>query len=166
MFRIKKFKRLDIQFNSFTYHPFFLERMAYNQWNNKLPFVSGPFIQVETANDEYKYWSLAGDINESLKYFMKPHRIVVFGDSTIKNRKFPHIMSRVWLNAQPNINLCCVFMERINTNQESDRKYITAINNSSWRPVKFSDYELKKELQQEVVLTNKPYDGCFEVRIT
>ena len=160
MFGVRMFKRLNIAYDAFTFESFFLERMAYVQWRNKPPFTRGPFIRCQTAKEEYDYWTLAGQINHSLDYYMKPHKMLVFGFD-VQNTKIPHLMTRVWLQSELDMNFALVIMERIDYTKDKD--YIVAINNSSWRPYNFSKLETANELQQTLLLTNKPYDGCYEV---
>lgn len=151
MFAPRTFKRLDIAYNSHRYQKFFLERFAYYQWNNTLPFTSGPAVMAEASNDEYDYWKMATDIECTLRYFIKPHKIRVFGNE-IDNIAKSHLIVRGWLNATKESNNALILMERINYPQEKD--YMVAINNSEWRPTDWKEIEYATQLQQ--TLTKEP----------
>jgi hypothetical protein len=145
MFAPRTFKRLDIAYNSERHQKFFLEKFAYYQWNNKLPFTSGPAMMAEPSQDLYDYWSIASQTERSLRYFMKPHKILVFGNE-IDNITKSHLLVRGWLNATRESNNALILMERINYPQEKD--YMVAINNSNWRPADWAQIEDATELKQ------------------
>jgi len=171
MFVLRTFKKLNIAYNSYAFEPFFLERMAYAQWNNKTKhkIISGPFIQFKTAKNKYNYWGVANKIEHSLHYYMKPHKMFVFGND-VDNINKSYLLTRVWRQCLENVNLCLVLMERVE--YKNDRDYLIAINNTSWQPdwqcsweKKFSCLENTNELHQEILLTNKPYKNSYEVKI-
>jgi hypothetical protein len=159
------FKRLDIAYNFQNFHPFFLERMAHAQWTNKVPFIRGPFIEGNQEIKEYDYWRVAGEIERGLRYFMKPHKMIVFGND-VKNTQNPFLLTRCWLNVTPQENRALVFMERIKfTHPLHLHHYTTAINNNSWLPTDWNAIESATEITQEVMPNNKPYQGCYTIRM-
>jgi hypothetical protein len=151
MFAPRTFKRLNIAYNSERHQKFFLEKFAYYQWNNKLPFTSGPAIMAEPSQDLYDYWSIASQIECSLRYYMKPHKILVFGNE-IDNITKSHLLVRGWLNATKESNNALILMERIDFPKEKD--YMVAINNSEWRPMNLTQIEDAAEIKQ--TLTKEP----------
>jgi hypothetical protein len=157
------FKRFDIAYNSQKFNPFFLERMAYAQWNNTAPFIRGPFIQGQQEKDEYGYWGVAGEIEHSLRYFMKPHKIIVFGND-VKNTENPYLLTRCWLHATQQENRALVFMERVKfTHPLHLHHYTTAINNNSWLPTDWNAIESATEITQELTRNDKPYQGFYTI---
>jgi hypothetical protein len=154
MFGPRTFKRLDIAYNSERHQKFFLEQFAYYQWNNKLPFTSGPAIMAEPSQDLYDYWSIASQTERSLRYYMKPHTIKVFGNE-IDNITKSHLLVRGWLNATKESNNALILMERINYPQEKD--YMVAINNSEWRPTDWEEIEHANELTQTLTNTKRQH---------
>jgi hypothetical protein len=150
MFVPRTFKRLNIAYNSDRYQTFFLEKFAYYQWNNKLPFTSGPAIMAEPSSDFYDYWKMAQSIESTLRYYIKPYNICVFGNE-LDNMSKSHLLVRGWLDATKESNNALILMERINYPQEND--YMVAINNSEWRPTNWLQIEDATQLQQ--ALTKK-----------
>ena len=163
------FKRLDISHSSsLKTHYYYLEKMAYLQHNNNtVPFVSGPLICTNDGSEEYSYWNIAQRIENSLKYYMKPYKMCVFGGDDIKNRDKPLILSRVWLNSNKDINNILILMERItfNDNTINTYKYITAINNRSWQPLNWSEVENTTNIRQTILSSNDPYPGNYKINM-
>ena len=169
MFSPRIFKRLEVAKSSGNefFHEFFLKRMAYLQWSNAgAQFTSGPLIIAEEGRDEYSYWKTAQEIESSLEYYMKPHKLYIFGND-VKNTNKSHILSRLWLHSNKDINIALVLMERID--YQSDKlncdKYMTAINNRTWMPLDWSDIEKTSELEQTLVKSDNPYPGCWDLHI-
>ena len=166
------FKRLDIAYNSLQYNPFFLEQMANVQWNNKAPFIRGPFMEGKNhANDEYAYWSTAGEIEYALRFYMKPYSIHTFGCDVHNFKEKPALLTRCWLHSTatataPQTNNVLVFMERLPSLEPLFiQEYWRAINNNSWLPENWSAITKATEIEQTLVLTNKPYEGCYAVQM-
>jgi hypothetical protein len=162
------FKRLDIAYNSHKLNEFFLEQLAHAQWKNKAPFIHGPFMEVKENKEEYGYWDLANNIEHSLRYYMKPHRIIVFGND-INNTLKPYILTRCWLNATHHENRALVFMERIQSVHDlySDN-YWRAINNNSWVPTHWSKIQSATQITQSLIpknksCTNDQCTSCYNV---
>ena len=166
MFAHRIYKRLDIAYNGHKIHEFLLERMAYPQWHNNQPFISGPNICVE-LNRLYNYWNVANQIEYSLRYFMKPHTIHVFG-SDVDNLDNPSLLVRTWLNAKEDSNNVLVTMESMKSpiGGSNELRYMEAINNRSWQPDNWNDIANASALHQTLTQTNRPYEGCWEVSIT
>ena len=132
LFSPRSFRKLDIAFNSERFHPFFLERFANAQWNNKATpsFVSGPNILLETnLADKYNYWMVAERIECGLRYFMKPHGIAVFGHN-LNNVSHSKLLVRTWLNASKKKNNALVLLENVDDVTNEDlHAYMIAVNN-------------------------------------
>jgi hypothetical protein len=119
---------MNIAFGSCNPHPFFLERMAYAQWNNKTPFISGPNIAVDSTD----YWTLASRIEHCLEYYMKPYSLTAYGyniDTECFDNNKPTLLARTWLQSTDKNNRVLLFME-----PTDDLDYMVAINNHSWLP--------------------------------
>ena len=145
---MRVFKRLETAYNACTAHPFFLERIAYAQWNNKPSFISGPNIAVDHTN----YWRLAGKIGYSMDYYMKSHTMAVFGHNINPNLYTNQsLLARTWLHCTADTNHLLLFVEPINP--ETDIEYMISINNCSWMPTEkqFTDKSIS-EFRQTVSL--------------
>jgi len=159
------FRRLEVAYNSSRPHDFFLDKLAYSQWNNNRPFITGPFMIAETANDTYDYWRIAGEIEHSLKYFMKPYKIGIFGNN-VKDITQSNLLVRVYLQGEENSNNVLVLMERINLKKDRDAmNYMVAINNRSWQPNNLDIIKNVSKIRQTLVETDKPYPGSWSVNM-
>lgn len=155
----RTFQKLDIAFNSHTYHPFLLERFAYAQWNNTVPFVSGPNIMKMKSlkADSYNYWGIAGKIDHGMRYFMKDHATIVYG----YNIGVPHstLLVRTWLNATEKQNRVLILMENVDGESEYELyRYMVAVNSSSsysWHSNIWARFPDK--LQQTILRTDDNY---------
>lgn len=99
---------------------------------------------ADPAPDEYSYWGIAGQIHESMRYYMKPHELLVFGND-IRNTNKSHILSRIWLNSMNNKNSVLVLLERTNI---VDNDYWRQINTRSWQPTDWNAIQRANELHQ------------------
>ena len=96
MFAPRTFKRLTVALNPhFNYDPFFLTALAYNQWSINPPFSVGPKMCAYAAPEEYSYWGISSTIENTLRYYMKPHKIAIFGND-IQNLEKPQLLVRGW----------------------------------------------------------------------
>jgi hypothetical protein len=156
LLRPRIFKKLEIArlgFGEFSYNKHVLDQFAYYQWNNSSPFVSGPFMFTEKAPEEYTYWGIAQDIEQSMKYFMKPYNIHVFGENE-KDVKQGDLLIRGWLNSTKDINNALVLMERVDIekNKKDVLEYMYAINNRSWQPKNWSEIEKSNTMTQTLIM--------------
>ena len=150
------FERIHIaKCGSTTFHPFFIERFAYKLWNNRSPFLSGPSIIAEPSVKEYGFWTISQTIDNSLRYFMKPHKVLTFATHDIMDTNRSHILTRAWLNATEESNTAVLLMERIRLPE--DTQYMEAINNTTWQPDNIDDLENAKELHQSLTLVDTQY---------
>jgi hypothetical protein len=144
------FKRIDVAsvpHGHTFYHQFFLEQFAYKMWNSTVPFSSGPVIIAEPSNEEYDYWSIAQRVEGTLRYYMKPSKLIVF-ERDIHNIAKSHILTRGWLNVSEESNNAVLLMERIDW--PLDQKYMTSINNASWRPDEWDRLLAAQKLEQTI----------------
>ncbi len=168
MFNPRVYKKLDVAFsNASPFHNFFMSQLAYYQWVNITPFVTGPAIYADRAPHEYSYWKISQNIEACFRYYIKPYNILIYGND-VKNTDKSHVLSRVWLNSNKDINNALVLMERINLKHGDcyeEHKYMAAINNRSWRPLVWSDFDKVNSIHQTLVQTDKPYVGCWSVNM-
>jgi hypothetical protein len=148
------FKKLDIAhigFGSYSYDKYILDSFAYYQWTKDIPFISGPCMYLEKAPDEYSYWSQALKIQQSMKYFMKPYNIQLFGNNITDNTQ-SHLLIRGWLNSIKDCNNVLILMERVelDKNRNSIIQYMNNINNRSWQPLQWTDIEKSNTLIQHL----------------
>ena len=114
----------------------------------------------KNCKDRYGYWGLAGKIDHGMRYFMKPHSIVVFGCDIHDYEEKPALLTRCWLNATPAKNNVLVCMERLpSLDPLYIQKYWVAINNNSWLPKNWNDIVKADSMIQTLVPTDKPYEG-------
>jgi hypothetical protein len=168
LFKPRVFTKLNIAYNSAVpFHNFYISQLAYLQWVNITPFVSGPSIYANPSPKTYSYWEVGQKIESTFKYFMTPYNIIMFGND-VENTNKSHILSRVWLNASKDLNNALVLMEPINLNSKDNtevHRYMAAINNRSWRPLVWSDFDKVNSIHQTLVQTDKPYPGSWNVNM-
>lgn len=164
------FRRLGTSLGESKPHDFFLERMATYQLNNKVPFVAGPAIIAEPCKDEYDYWGIARQIETSLRYYMKPYNIHLFGKDE-RNIELSHLLVRLFLQGTTSFNNALVLMERVDLSNyitvNNVNNYMTAINNRSWQPdnTVWDTLQNKYEIQQTLRVTDEPYPGSWQVNM-
>jgi len=159
------FHKLNIAYNSYKYHSFFLEQMAYWQWNNKAPHISGPAMLLERSIDQYDYWKFASEIACCLQYYMKPYNIQVFGHN-IKYDKEYSLLIRVFLNMTKEYNNALVLMENVGEYKPNNlivNEYMRALNNRSWQPNNWDKITSISRIEQTLHSTDKPYPGSWIV---
>jgi hypothetical protein len=82
------------------------------------------------APGEYSYWGIASNIDNTMRYFMKPHKIAIFGHD-VMNLEKSQLLVRGWFQCTPESNNLLLLMERYE--HKTDHKYWFGVNNSSWR---------------------------------
>ena len=138
IYKTRIFKKFTIPIeSSYKTHEFFLNHMAYLQWNNKIPFVSGPSMICHDSKTAFDYWEYGGQIQHNLKYYMKPYDIQFFGCNIGDDDKHT-LLIRLFMNVTKESNNVLVLMENLGKLNEITRIekniYMTAINNRSWQP--------------------------------
>lgn len=163
MFAPRTYKRLAIAGNPHMhYDSFFLTALAYNQWSIKPPFSVGPKMCAYAAPEEYSYWSIAENINNTLRFFMKPHKIAIFGHD-VKNLSKSQLLVRGWFQCTHESNNLLLIMERYE--HKTDSKYWVGINNSSWRIQGWPQIENAQQMHQLLTLSNEPCRGSYNVQM-
>jgi hypothetical protein len=126
---------------------YFMHCFARNQWNNKTSFISAP--HTYTGSGQYPYWAFANDINDVLRYYMKPHTLTVFGRDETNKESNSDMLVRGWLNGTEEENRVILTMERVCP--RDDYSYIQNIIENKWKPA--AEHWESLEKAPEIVLS-------------
>lgn len=163
------FKRLNetVSYPSKCFpHLEILEHFAYDQLTIKGNYASGPSISIDKRReydtdyfaDKYQYRNIIKRLNSSIDCFMKPYKLVVFGNdetNTIKS----HLLTRVWLDHADGHNKVLALIENINADHNDN--YIKSLKyTTTWEPNLSKAFDAKY-IKQTIIKTDEPYKGSY-----
>ena len=159
---LRTFKRLEFAPTGTQSHPYFLPRLADRQLANKGSFTTGPMMYAHSAKDEYDYWETLQAIDHSMRYFMRPYRIVAFGCNE-KDISKNYLLTRIWLQHENEHNSVIATVERVDLALTNE--YMTALNYKTALKPTVANIMQAPAIRQTLIKTNEPYNGCWETTI-